>query len=114
MFQRSFLVAGFSIAILGGRTVFAEEPEPSAKKEASQREIRRLMNIVKKAPQPEVAERAIQDLYKLSIPHDDIRRALVWDYLLLDIDNAVRLRMCWRLIHSELSTSIVAAQTSGI
>ena len=87
----------------------AEEPKPDPQIER-QREIRQLMNRIKKAPQPAVNEQAWKDIRKLGILPSQVGLALQLDHGLMDSDPDVRRRASEQLARLRYPTRVVAAQ----
>lgn len=112
MFLRRFLVLVVWLAavLVIPPAWAAEDPPELTPGQKRQLEIRRLMNIFKKAPQEDVSHQALQELYRLGVRHEEITAAIVLDHRLLDTDKMVRLRTAKILARGRHSPYIVAAQ----
>ncbi len=92
-----------------GRSVGAEEPKSNPQIER-QRQIRQLMNRIKKAPQPAVKSQAWKKIRDLGISRSHVERALQLDRGLTDPDPDVRRRASELLARLRFPTRVVAAQ----
>ncbi len=105
-----FFLMGFML--LGGPFALAQRSEPDLDdKSSSREEIRRLMNRVKKSPQPQVVQKAWEDLFRLGFQHSHVKDAIKWEDLLLSPEPAIRFEASRKLAHFPYETRVTAIGT---
>ncbi len=109
MFRIPFLIL-LTITLPGAARSAAQADEPPAQQAiARQREIRQLMNRIKKAPQKTVAAKAWRDIQDLGILPRQVEIAIALDRELMNPNPAVRRQASEQLARLPYVTRVVAA-----